>query len=362
MAIPPSNVVAPTGWRAETIGAPNYTISFIAASSNLLAPGGSISGFEFDSPLTPAQLMAPPAIPGADGDETLTSIVFEQLPFSDAGFPLTPTISVGGTGTTPISAAASILPGTRSAQAGATATVFASFENTGSATLKGCSINIALPNSALSNFVSMTYQTTDPLTNALTGTPNTPVDIDGGNTVQTFLLAFSANGAFETGAFTPNFSCAGTTAVLAIPGVNTVDLQFSSTPTPDIIALAATASPDGIVNVPVGGTAAFAVASANLGAAGTIIVSADTNGISLPVSLNICQTTAAAACMQPPAPTVTLSDASGATPTFSVFVNASSAIPLDPATSRIFVHFCSGVSLCGVNSLYGLTSVAVQAH
>ncbi len=68
-----------------------------------------------------------------------------------------------------------------------------------------------------------------------------------------------------------------------------VDLSVSPTPVPDIIALSATVSNDGIVSMPVGGAAAFAVASINVGAAAPIIVTADTGSATLPLQATLCQ-------------------------------------------------------------------------
>ena len=343
MSAVPTNAQAPSGWKANLISGGGNSIQYVATS--LLAAGNSLSGFSFDSTLTPSQLMGP----SSGGNEVLTSFVYSGAPFSDNGFQFNPSLS---SGPTTITAVASVLPGGRSVQTGSAATVFASFENTGSATLNGC--NIALPGSAPAG-LGITYQTTNPSTNALTGTPNTPVSINGGNTNQTFLLSFTDSSAATESAMALNFSCSGTTSVATIPGVNTVDLLFSTTPITDVIALAATATNNGIVSMPVGGAGAFAVASANVGASGSITVSTDTNGATLPIAVNVCQTNASAACMAPPSATVTLTDSAGATPTFSVFINASAAISLDPANSRIFVRFkdSSGTS-------HGSTSVAVQ--
>ena len=72
------------------------------------------------------------------------------------------------------------------------------------------------------------------------------------------------------------------------------------------MALAATTSGDGIVNIP-GPTATgvFAVATVNLGAAAEITVSADTGGASLPVAVSICETNpSTAVCLAAVAPTV----------------------------------------------------------
>ena len=105
------------------------------------------------------------------------------------------------------------------------------------------------------------------------------------------------------------------------------------------------------------GQTMFAVATVNVGITGSITVSADTGGAVLPVTLTVCQTTGGGACMAPPAPSVTLSIANGATPTFSIFVVSSDNVPFDPAGSRVFVRFKDGASVTR-----GSTSVAVRTQ
>src|SRR5262249_1133388 len=67
---------------------------------------------------------------------------------------------------------AAVLPSSRSVQVGAQATAFATIINTGTSTATGCKI---APGTAVS--ASFDFQTTNSATNAVTGTPNTPVDI-----------------------------------------------------------------------------------------------------------------------------------------------------------------------------------------
>ena len=344
MSVVPTNVQAPSGWMATMVSSNGNSILYVATTP--LGAGQSLSGFSFDSTLTPAQMTGPAS---GGNYEVVTSFVYSGMPFSDAGFQFNPTVSSGPPA---ITAVAAVLPGGRSVQTGSAATVFASFINTGSTTLNGC--DIALPSSPPAG-LAISYQTTNSSTNALTGSPNTPVSIAGNNGLQTFLLSFTDSTAVTAPGLALNFSCSGTTSVATIPGVNTVDLLFSATPVTDIIALAAVATNNGIVSMPVGGAGAFAVATINAGAAGTITASTDTNGASLPVSVSLCQTNASAQCMGAPSSTVTLSDAAGATPTFSVFVSDSGAISLDPANSRIFVRFKDGSG-----TSHGSTSVAVE--
>src|SRR5262245_324488 len=83
----------------------------------------------------------------------------------------------------PQSLVAAVLPSSRSVQVGRPATAFATLINTGSATATGCSLA-----SITSVAASFTYQTTNPTTNAVTGTANSPTDIPAGQN-QTFVFA-----------------------------------------------------------------------------------------------------------------------------------------------------------------------------
>ena len=127
---------------------------------------------------------------------------------------------------------------------------------------------------------------------------------------------------------------------------------------PDVVALAATTSNNGIVSTPVGTAAAFAVATVDVGAAGTLTASVDTEGIQLPLTLAACQSNPnTGACLASPAPSVAVTFTAGGTPTFSVFVTPSAPISFAPASSRVFLRFLdtNGVS-------HGSTSVAVRTQ
>ena len=259
--------------------------------------------------------------------------------------------------TLPSPLAASVLPGARSVEIGNAATVFATMLNTGSTALGNCRIEPPNPGN-LANF-RLDYQTTDPATNAVTGTLDTPVTIPA-NGSQSFVLGFTATQAMTLPDFALTFACDAAPIADTLIGVDTVDLRFSATPIADIVALAATASNNGVVTVPFssGADGAFALASVNVGVGGAVTVSADTGSATLPVGLTLCQTNpATGACLAPPAATLPITIAANATPTFSVFVSASAAIPFSPGASRIFVRFkdASGVS-------HGSTSVAVETR
>jgi sugar lactone lactonase YvrE len=257
----------------------------------------------------------------------------------------------------PPSLVASVLPGARSVLNTSVATIFATMVNASSASLDDCQIALPSPTTRL---LQLDFQSTNPATNALTGTQDMAVTIPA-NGAASFLLSFSA--VENTGAVTalPGqqllFACDGVDPAATTQGVNTVDLSFSPTPVADVIALAAVAGNTGILSVPTGGTGAFAVASANVGATDMLTISADTGSTTLPLQLTICATNAEAQCLNPAVASVTTSIASGSVPTFSIFATATAPIPFAPATSRIFVRFedASGAS-------HGSTSVAVETH
>jgi hypothetical protein len=155
-----------------------------------------------------------------------------------------------------------------------------------------------------------------------------------------------------------DFDCLGAAPAAVAPGVDTIDLAMSSTPVADIIALAATVTGNGIVQIPLNGAAAFAVASANVGVAAPITVSVDTGSASLPLSATICQSNPGTGqCLAAPSTSVSLDDTAGATPTFSVFLQSTGAIAFAPAISRAFVRFRDASG-----GLHGSTSVAVETN
>ncbi|MEI9982556.1 MAG: IPT/TIG domain-containing protein [Aliidongia sp.] len=255
----------------------------------------------------------------------------------------------------PTVAFASVLPGSRSVQLGRPATIFASLVNAGTVPLEGC--RVALPVTAPTG-LSLSYQTTNPATNALTGTADTPATIAANNGVQSFLVTLLGTEDFSAPGMALDFDCLGVGPAAIDSGVDTVDLAMSTTPAADIIALAATQSGNGIAELPAGGVGAFAVASSNVGATAQIIVSVDTGTASLPLTATLCQSNpSTGACLATPASSLTLNDAAGSAPTFSVFLQAKATIPFAPAMNRVFVRFKDAAG-----GLHGSTSVAVQAQ
>jgi hypothetical protein len=205
---------------------------------------------------------------------------------------------------------------------------------------------------------SFLFQTTDPATNQLTGSPNSPVDIEAGG-LQTYLIALTPTATIRATDVQFSFSCALSAPAPIIPGVNTLLLVASGGPVADVIALAATLGNDGIVNVPgPNGTGVFVVATVNVGANGTITASADTGSATLPVTTLICETDPITSkCKQAPAPSVTVGMSANETSTFGLFVTGNGSVPFDPAGNRVFVRFKDG---SGVTR--GSTSVAVRTQ
>jgi hypothetical protein len=95
---------------------------------------------------------------------------------------------------------------------------------------------------------SFVYQTTDPATNGLTGSPNTPVSIPAG-AAQSFVIALTPNAPVVPTEVALGFDCAGANAARSNTGLNTLLYSASVTPVPDIVALAATAMNDGILHI-----------------------------------------------------------------------------------------------------------------
>lgn len=270
---------------------------------------------------------------------------FEGFAGSAWGPPMTFDV---GTSNNTTALAASVLPASRSVF-NATATAFATIINGGSVTATDCRL-VPQTNTP----TSFTYQTTNPATNGLTGTANTPVDIAPGGS-QTFAFFFDPVAAFNPVDVVIAFDCANSPPAPVNSGLNTLLLSSGSAPVPDIIALAATITP-GVVEIPgATGTGVFAVATLNAGVAGTITASATgTAG----VNVQMCETNpTTGACISAVGPTVTTSIAADATPTFAFFVVGSGNVPFDPANNRVSVVFTDAGGITR-----GATSVAMRTN
>jgi YVTN family beta-propeller protein len=248
---------------------------------------------------------------------------------------------------------AAVLPLSRSVQLGATPTAFATIINAGPDNGSTCTI---APTTGIP--ASFVFQTTDPTTNAVTGTANTPVNIAAGQP-QSFVIAFTPTAAFAPTNVAFAFTCANAPGPAATTiGVDTLNLSASTTPVPDVVALAASADP-GFVDIPgATGTGVFAVATVNLGIDATITAAANTGTANLPVTLALCQTNpASGACLATPASNATTDIQPNATPTFGIFVTGSAAVANLPGVNRVFVTFTDSGG-----TLRGETSVAVRTQ
>jgi hypothetical protein len=268
------------------------------------------------------------------------------------GFYLTPVIS-GNSGNQCTAVVSALLPGSRSVQVGISATAFATIVNTGTFTANSCSI------APLTNVpASFQYQTTNPATNQVTGLANAPANIAAG-AAQSFVFAVTPTAPFGPTDLQLSFDCANTNPAPITTGLNTLLLSASNGPVPDIVALVATTTNNGIVNVPgTNGTGAFAVATVNVGASGSITASADTGSASLRVNISLCQTDPATGqCISAIGPSVATTINANDTPTFAIFVAGTGNVSFDPAVNRIFVRFKDGGDVTR-----GSTSVAVRTQ
>jgi virginiamycin B lyase len=234
-----------------------------------------------------------------------------------------------------------------------TATVFATMINTAAVTATDCAIQ---PTPSFPG--SFAYQTTDPATNALTGTANTPVSITAG-AAQSFVIALTPDAPIAPTPLDFTFACANVGAAQIITDLNTLLFSASATSVPNIIALGATATNDQILHIKgTTGSNAFAVATFNLGSSDTVTVQPDTGAAALPLTLSVCETNPASGqCTSPIGPTVSTAIGPNATPTFALFATAQGAIPLYPQANRIFVRFFDSSG-----QPRGATSVAVVAQ
>ncbi len=232
----------------------------------------------------------------------------------------------------------SILPLSRSHQAGTFITAFATIINFGAFSAQQCLLTP--PANAPAFLGPFIFQTTDPKTNAPTGTPNTPVNIVGQGGLQTFVFGFTPTGPILETSLAINFVCDNTVPAAFIAGVSDLTLVIDTKAVPDTIALISTVSGDGIVHInsPTG-TQFFAIGTANVGASGSIVVSADTGNQPLPITLTVCETDVVGACLAPPTSSVTVPQyAAGTTRSFAFFVTATGSIVFDPAVNRIFAR------------------------
>jgi|GEM_PF-3003509 len=251
--------------------------------------------------------------------------------------------------------AAAVLPSSRSGRVGDSVSAFVAMINGGAVTAEDCRIGTAsdVP-------VALSYQPTNAQTNAVTGKANTPVDVAPG-AIQTWLVTADLLDGFAPTEVNLRFGCSNADPVPALPGINTLLLSGSFGPVPDMVALAATPTQDGILNLPgANGSAAFSLASINVGSAASVTIEADTSGVTLPISVALCETNAQAQCINPAQATtepLPVSFGEGQSRTFSVFVGAAGVVPDDAVRNRIRVIFRDSDS-----AVRGASSVSVRTQ
>lgn len=263
-----------------------------------------------------------------------------------------------------------VLPITRSVENGSPASAFATIINPSSSggPAQGCGLRLA--GSTASTF---SFQTTDNA-NALTGTPNTPVDIAAGGS-QNFVFSVTSASAFgdntnQVGNAVPSANderdlfieayCANRRSDEYVLGLNSLTFTSSSFAVADIIALAATVNNEGWINVPTTGNQVgiASVAVTNVGQGAVVTASADTGGQALNIqNIEVCGTDLQGNCVTARAPNVNAVLNTGAVASFAVFVRGNgNPIAADPANNRIFIRFREG----GIPR--GATSVAVRTQ
>ena len=249
--------------------------------------------------------------------------------------------------------AASILPTARSTRTGEAVTVFATLINA-STTDNANNCTIVAP----AGFpATLQFQTTDTATNALTGTPDTPVDIAPG-AAQSFLISVTPTVDLNKSMdMYVRFDCANTTPAAAYLGTNTLHLSPAApTGSADIIAIAATTSHDGTVHLPSAPGQHFFTASAiNIGQNSLITTRVDDDGAGLPLTITLCQTNAQGTCLSAPSDHVSINLAHNETVFYAVFMTATGDISFDPALHRLTLRFEDSAG-----TLRGATSIAVR--
>jgi len=250
---------------------------------------------------------------------------------------------------------ASVLPNARAVEIGELATGFATLINPARFGAAGANCRIEAP---LDFEGAFSYQTTDPATNALTGSADNPVGIASGGS-QSFFFSFEPGQTMDNVVLEPVFRCDDVNRASVDVGVNTFNLTASESETADVISVASTLSGDGIATAPLSAATAFSVSAVNIARAGTLTVSADDGGAGLPLTITICETDpGTGACTSARAASVDVDFDTDVAKTFSVFVRGQgSAVAFNPAVNRVFVTFENSGG-----ATVGATSVAVRTE
>ena len=249
---------------------------------------------------------------------------------------------------------AAVLPASRSVRSGQTATAFATVINPGAGAAEGCRIHPDQPFDG-----EFSFSETDPATNAVIGAPNQAFSMAAGGS-RAFVISVTPDAAAEARSLdlTLRYDCLASDAAPVRLGLNSIRLSFEDAAIPDIIAIAATPSADGVLRIPgENAAAAFALATSNVGETGALTLRPRLTGGASP-TLTICQTDpGTGACLAARTASLTRSFTAGETASFAVFARSAGAIAFDPAGTRLFVEI---VDADGVSR--GSTSVAVRTN
>ena len=246
-----------------------------------------------------------------------------------------------------------ILPLARSVSVNTPATAFASVINSGNVSLTNC--GFVVPSGLEDQFH---FQTTDPQTNALTGTEDAAVNL-GPLQAQSYVFSVLSSTPIDPTEIPLEYGCDGQVEVGIIEGINVFNLSIDADPVPDVIAVAAvpdSQNPPGTLSLPSGTQQQFfAVATSNIGAEGDITVTATANNPNLAITIQACSDPAD--CSDATSNVVQELQPANAIASYFFLVTSLDEVPFDPVTNRIDVVFTDSNGV-----LRGATSVAVTTR
>lgn len=242
----------------------------------------------------------------------------------------------------------SVLPTSRTPVVGKAVTIFNTVLNAGSNVATG--VTLSMDPTPAGTF---TYRQTNCATNAIIGGPNPSIDIAVGS-MACYMLSFTPSATFAATQVHIQAQASNAPGTSLLTGINTWLLRSTAAAGPDIIALTTTTD---FHQVACSGSAAFAVALSNVGAAasGNIAVSANTGSTSLPISVSISETNPGTGAII--GDNILEGVGAGENRTVAVFVTFNGCIAFDPAANRIFINFRDAG-----NNVVGSTSTAVSTN